>query len=100
MRLTCCNYIDPSETAFVWMESCHMLKTMIETIQGVRGTVTDKYGKPIRNAIVTINEFADFYQVSPNSAVFKANLPIGSYIIDVSYFYLKYKFIYSNDKLY
>lgn len=83
VRLTCCNYIDPSETAFVWMESFHMLKTIIETIQGVRGTVTDKYGKPIRNAIVTINIFADIYQVSPNSAVFKANLPLGKYTVNV-----------------
>lgn len=61
-----------------------MLKTIIETIQGVRGTVNDKHGKPIRNAVVTINKFADVYQVSPNSAIFKVNLPIGSYIINVS----------------
>lgn len=61
-----------------------MLKTIIETMQGVRGTVNDKYGKPIRTAVVTINRFADVYHVSPNAAVFKANLPIGSYIINVS----------------
>lgn len=52
-------------------------------MQGVRGTVTDKHGKPIRNAVITINVFADIYQVSPNSAIFKANLPIGSYNMHV-----------------
>lgn len=61
-----------------------MLKTIIENIQGVRGSVTDKFNKPIRNAIVTIDMFADIYKVTPNSAVFKANLPIGLFTINVS----------------
>ncbi|VVC30035.1 Peptidase M14, carboxypeptidase A,Carboxypeptidase-like, regulatory domain [Cinara cedri] len=84
LRITCCNYIDPSEIAFVWMESYHMLKTIIENIQGVRGSVIDKLsGKPIRNAIVTIDMFADIHKVTPNSAVFKANLPIGLHKINI-----------------
>lgn len=61
-----------------------MLKTIIENLQGVQGTISDKLGKPIRNAIVTIDKFADIYKVSHNSAVFKANLPIGVYKIHVS----------------
>jgi len=85
LSLTCCNYIDPLETVFVWMESFHMLKVVIENIQGVQGSVVDKLGKPIRNAIVTIDMFADIYTVTPNSAVFKAHLPIGLYYIHVSY---------------
>lgn len=67
-----------------------MLKAIIENIQGVQGSVTDKLGKPIRDAVVTVDRFADIYKVTPNSAVFKAILPIGgSYIMHVScYFYL------------
>lgn len=61
-----------------------MLKSIIENIQGVHGSVVDKFGKPIRNAIVTIDMFADIYKVTPNSAVFKANLPIGLFTIKVS----------------
>lgn len=68
-----------------------MLKTIIENIQGVQGTVSDKLGKPIRNAIVTIDKFADIYKVTPNSAVFKAFLPIGLYTINVSKIILNYE---------
>lgn len=67
------------------MKSYHMLKSIIEHIQGIQGSVVNKAGKPIRNAVVTINMFADIYQVTPNSAVFKAYLPIGLYTINVSY---------------
>lgn len=89
LRITCCNYIDPSGIAFVWMDSYRMLKTIIENIQGVRGLVIDKTsGKPIRNAIVTIDMFADIYKVTPNSAVFKANLPIGLHRINVCQVFL------------
>jgi hypothetical protein len=84
LRLTCCNYINPLETVYVWMKSYHMLKVVIENIQGIQGSVVDKLGKPIRNAIVSINMFADIYTVTPNSAVFKAHLPIGLYNIHVS----------------
>lgn len=66
------------------MESYRMLKDVIENIQGVRGSVTDRIGKPIRSAIVTLNVFADIYKVTSNSAVFKANLPVGVYTINVS----------------
>ncbi|XP_025200120.1 carboxypeptidase D isoform X1 [Melanaphis sacchari] len=83
LRLTCCNYINPLETVFVWMDSYPMLKVIIENIQGVQGSVVDKLGKPIRNAIITINMFADIYTVTHNSAVFKAHLPIGLYNIHV-----------------
>lgn len=62
-----------------------MLKETIEHIQGVQGTIVDKAGKPIRDAIVTMDMFADIYNVTPNSAVFKAYLPIGSYTVHVSF---------------
>lgn len=61
-----------------------MLKSIIENIQGIRGTVKDKNGKAIRDAVVSIDKFADIYKVTPNSAVFKANLPVGQYRINVS----------------
>lgn len=61
-----------------------MLKAIIENIQGIQGLVMDKFGKPIRNAVVTIDIFADIYKVTPNSAVFKAYLPIGLFTIKVS----------------
>lgn len=61
-----------------------MLNAIIKNIQGIQGPVTDKFGKPIRNAIVTLDKFADIYKVTPNSAVFKANLPVGSHTIHVS----------------
>lgn len=66
-----------------------MLKTLIESTQGVRGTVLDKLGRPVRNAIVTVDAFADIYKVTPNSAVFKAILPIGRFTIYVSYNFFK-----------
>lgn len=84
LRLTCCNYVDPSQTPFVWMKNYQMLNAIIEYIQGVQGSVKDNFGKPIRNAVVSINIFADIYKVTPNSAVFKAYLPIGSFTINVS----------------
>lgn len=61
-----------------------MLKAIIENTQGVQGSVTDKSGKPIRDAVVTVDLFADIYKVTPNSAVFKAILPIGLYRMNVS----------------
>lgn len=84
LRITCCNYIDPSEIPFVWMESYRVLKTIIENIQGIQGSVIDKTsGKPIRSAIVTIDMFGDIHKVTANSAVFKTILPIGLHRINV-----------------
>lgn len=68
-----------------------MFKTIIENVQGIRGSVTDKFNKPIRSAIVTINMFADIYKVTPNSAVFKAYLPIGFFTVNVSLVILVYE---------
>ncbi|XP_050440945.1 carboxypeptidase D isoform X3 [Adelges cooleyi] len=84
LRLTCCNYIEPSAVAFVWMENLHMLESVIaESYQGVRGSVLDSSGKPVRTAVITFDQFADIYQVTPNSAVYKANLPIGRHKVHV-----------------
>jgi len=68
------------------MENYHMLKTILEHIQGVQGAIIDRSNKPIRNAVITINMFADIYKVTSNSAIFKANLPIGLFTINVSLF--------------
>jgi len=73
------------------MENYRMLKTIIENVQGVEGSVTDKFNNPIRSAIVTIDMFADIYKVTPNSAVFKAILPIGLFTVNVSLVTLNYE---------
>ncbi|XP_050521239.1 carboxypeptidase D [Daktulosphaira vitifoliae] len=84
IRLTCCNYIDSTEVAFVWMESLHMLESIIsQSYQGVRGIVRDSSGKPLRSAIITADQFGDIYKVTSNSAVYKAHLPLGMHRLHV-----------------
>lgn len=67
------------------MKNYHMINAIIEYIQGVQGSVIDNFGKPIRNAVVSIDMYAEIHKVTPNSAVFKAYLPVGTFTIKVSY---------------
>ncbi|XP_034945096.1 carboxypeptidase D isoform X2 [Chelonus insularis] len=80
LSLSCCKYPGAETIPTIWRDNLLPLKELLFDITtGVRARVTDRNGKPLRNASVMINN--NVYPVSKNMAYFIKTLLPGKYVI-------------------
>ncbi|XP_020298927.1 carboxypeptidase D-like [Pseudomyrmex gracilis] len=83
ISLSCCKYPAADLIPNIWQENLQSLMELVHTLaSGIRATVTDKHGTPLREAIVEIGR--KNYSVSNNMAYFKIILVPGEYTLTVS----------------
>ncbi|XP_065213969.1 carboxypeptidase D-like [Planococcus citri] len=85
--VSCCNYVKPSQYEVETRQALNAFRELLaSSVQGIRGRVQNHINLPLRNAQVTVKGFDDLIKVSGNDAVFKINLPPGTYQLQVSNF--------------
>lgn len=81
--MSCCKYPAANLIPTIWRENLQPLIELVHSLaSGIRATVTDKHGIPLRKAIVEIGRRN--YSVSDNMAYFKIILVPGEYTLTVS----------------
>ncbi|KAI5744787.1 hypothetical protein M8J76_005153 [Diaphorina citri] len=82
--LSCCNYDPPSSIVPLWMHSLDPILGLLESsIQGLLAIIKDPHGEPVRTASLTVQGYRDRFQVTPDLALVKLWLPVGSHEISV-----------------
>ncbi|XP_075219466.1 carboxypeptidase D svr [Lycorma delicatula] len=86
VRLSCCNYNEPSKIPQMWRDSLnHLMNLLLASVsQGIEGRVEDTASLQMREAVITVNSSMHQFHVSKNNALFKITLPPGWYKIHVS----------------
>jgi len=83
ISLSCCKYPPADSIPIIWRENLQPLVDLVQSLaSGIRATVADEYGNPLRKATVKIQEKT--YGVSQNMAYFKITLVPGEYTLTVS----------------
>ncbi|XP_012216053.2 carboxypeptidase D-like [Linepithema humile] len=83
ISLSCCKYPPADSIPIIWRENLQPLMDLVQSLaSGIRATVADKHGSPLRKATVEIEE--KIYGVSENMAYFKITLAPGEYTLTVS----------------
>lgn len=83
VSLSCCKYPPADSIPIIWRENLLPLMELVQSLaSGIRATITDKHGAPLRRATVKIGERS--YGVSHNMAYFKMILVPGEYTLTVS----------------
>jgi len=82
ISLSCCKYPSADSIPIIWRENLQPLMGLVQSLaSGIRATITDKYGAPLREATVKIG--GKSYGVSHNMAYFKMILVPGEYTLTV-----------------
>lgn len=85
LRVSCCQMPVESEIAAVWRHAIHRVLNFLRLVDtGVKGTIRDGSGAPVRDAIVSIADNSMHVPVTKNLAHFRFVLPAGQYVLRVS----------------
>ncbi|XP_012529985.1 carboxypeptidase D [Monomorium pharaonis] len=83
ISLSCCKYPPADSIPIIWRENLQpLMELLLSLASGIRATVTDKHGVPLRQATVKIGGRS--YGVSHNMAYFKMILVPGEYTLTIS----------------
>lgn len=83
ISLSSCKYPPADSIPIIWRENLQPLMKLVQSLtSGIRATVTDEQGMPLREATVKVGE--KNYKVSTNMAYFKMILVSGNYTLTVS----------------
>lgn len=83
VSLSCCKYPPADSIPIIWRENLLPLMELVQNLaSGIRATITDKHGAPLREASLKIGRKT--YGVSRNMAYFKMILMPGMYTLTVS----------------
>ncbi|XP_011647483.1 carboxypeptidase D-like [Pogonomyrmex barbatus] len=83
ISLSCCKYPPADSIPIIWRENLQPLMELVQSLtSGIRATIMDKHGVPLRKTIVKIGERS--YGVSHNMAYFKMILVPGEYTLTIS----------------
>lgn len=83
ISLSSCKYPPADSIPIIWRENLQPLMKLVESLtSGIRATITDEHGVPLREATVKVGEKS--YKVSSNMAYFKMILVSGDYMLTVS----------------
>lgn len=83
VSLSCCKYPPADSISIIWRENLQPLMELVLSLaSGIRATITDKHGDPLRQATVKIGGRS--YGVSHNMAYFKMMLVPGEYTLTIS----------------
>lgn len=84
LEVSCCKMPIESEIAPVWKHTIHRLMNFLKLIDtGVKGSIHDASGAPIRDAFVSIADNNMKVPVTKNLAHFRFILPYGQYVIRI-----------------
>lgn len=85
IQLDCCRMPPEQQIAQVWRTNLHkMLNFLNLTETGVKGSIKNRQGAPLRQATVTIKENTLTKSVTKNLAYFRFVLPAGEYELEIA----------------
>lgn len=83
VSLSCCKYPSADSIPIIWRKNLLPLMELVQSLtSGIRATITDKHGAPLREASIEIGGRS--YGVSRNMAYFKMILVPGEYTLTIS----------------